>query len=554
MGNLATPKPIQEQLEAGGKIVATRWNAFARTDLVYRPDQNAYYLYVGGAAGSLVPDTSNPAGWQSDIGIFPFATSDPESVFIIGPGGGLDVALAKATETEELVAAELNRASIELVRGLRDYAGDLYGDEVTVLFGEGRSALRRLEQDFDLIFLSQVVTQAAELRGYALTQNSVYTVEAFHDYLEHLTSDGVIALKLYDELTLTRALTTAIKTFKERGLSDAEATRHLLAILDTSVQPAIPLLLIYKDAIGRSEAIGLARAAERHGFALLLVPGLLANPALEAVLNGESSLADLIASAEQVNISPTTDDQPFFYQFERGLPELLEPLIYGIGGLLVLALLALLWKQRGETQRVLRLAPWLFAALGFGFMSVEIAVLQQVQLFLGHPTLGLSTVLGTLLIGGGIGSALGGKLGRGQPILTIAGSGLFILLTLLLWTAGWPSISNALRGGTLPLRVSVTALSLMPLALLMGMPFPLALRFVGRYGKAPVALAWSVNGLTSVGGSVGATVLALNFGFSSVMLAGGLCYLLVAVTTLIIWRWNRRQIRAPIQKVARAEQ
>ena len=536
---LNTPKPLQAQLQEGAELVKTRWNAFARTDLVRRPDTGATYLYMDGGAGSLVPDTAQPEKWRGDIGSFPFVASRPESVFLIGPGGGLDVALARLGGAEDVTAVEVNGASVALARGLEPILGSVYGG-TEVHIDEGRSVLRRQNRLYDLILLSHVVTQAAEVRGYALTENGLYTVEAFGDYLDHLTPGGELAIKLYDELTLTRALVTALQAFKERGLSEAEGARHLLALLDTRAEPPIPLLVVKKEAIDQAEAVGLARAAETLGFALLYVPGLLANPPLDGVLEGRTDLEDIIASAADVNLRPTTDDWPFFYLFERGLPGALEPLLYSLGGLLLLGLLALGVRQRRATWPLPRAAPLLFAALGVGFMVTEVGLLQRVGLFLGHPTLTLSVVLGTLLVGGGLGSLLGGRLPL-RDTLMVALSGFAVAAALALWSFLWP-LSDAFRGAGLPLRVFLTALSLAPLALLMGVPFPVALRAVGRSSATHVALAWAVNGVASVMGSVGATVLALLFGFESVIMVGVVAYAILGGAAFLLDRAARRTV------------
>src|SRR5690606_18263432 len=102
---------------------------------------------------------------------------------------------------------------------------------------EGRSVLRHLGQEFDLVFLSHVITQASDLRGFAMSEASTYSVEAFGDYLQHLTPDGVIALKLYDELTLSRAFMTAVTAIAATGVTEAEAARHLFVALDASTNP-----------------------------------------------------------------------------------------------------------------------------------------------------------------------------------------------------------------------------------------------------------------------------------------------------------------------------
>jgi hypothetical protein len=217
-------KPIAAALVAGGEIVRTRWDALARTDLVYTARTDSYALYMDGGAGSVVPDLHRPEGWRDDIGSFPFLRDPPARTFLLGPGGGLDVALAKTYGARDLEAAELNAAALTLTRDLAPDVGDLYAG-VAVRHGEGRRALRS-GGPFDLILLSHVITGAAELRAQRLSESLLYTKEAFGLYLERLTPTGQFALKLYDEVTLTRALLTALEVLKSRGYSEADALHH----------------------------------------------------------------------------------------------------------------------------------------------------------------------------------------------------------------------------------------------------------------------------------------------------------------------------------------
>jgi hypothetical protein len=185
---LATPKPITEQLSAGGELRDSRWDALARTDLVAHPGTGARYLYLDGGTGSLVPDLDRADAWARDVGAFAFEAIRPAQAFLLGSGGGLDIALARRSGTRAITAAEVNRGSVELSRELEPA---LYDDRVTVHIDEGRSVLRR-EGVFDLILLSQTVTQNAELHGIALTENALYTVEAFREYVSHLAPGGAV--------------------------------------------------------------------------------------------------------------------------------------------------------------------------------------------------------------------------------------------------------------------------------------------------------------------------------------------------------------------------
>jgi hypothetical protein len=415
------------------------------------------------------------------------------------------------------------------------------------LIDEGRSVLRREGRQYDLIYLSQVVTLVAEGSGYVLTENTVYTVEAFKDYLAHLQAGGQIALKLYDELTLTRALVTAVTALREaRGLSDAEAIAHLAIFLDSDADPPIPLLLVRDQPFSRDEAVSLAGVAAQVDFAPLFVPGVAGGPSLQRVLDGAEPLSSIVANSPS-DVSATRDDRPFFYEFEPGLPLSLLPLLWGLGAISLAGLVALIIIQRPFSQGVVRYAPIYFAALGLGFIMVEITLIQQTRLFLGHPTLAVTTVLAVLLIGGGIGSHLAGRWWAGaEPdqnsvpdrkfVWPLAG----IVLMVILWLLIWPWLNQAFLASTTLIRIVIVSISLLPLALLLGIPFPSGLRLVGQFehGDRHVALAWAVNGAMTVVGSAGAVAIAILAGFSSVLWVGAGAYVIAALVAYLVLRSN----------------
>lgn len=530
MSALSADKPIVESLQGQGRIVATRWDAFARSDLVAPGDGGPYRLYIDGGAGSIMPPAENNDFLWQDIGLFPFATEQPQRVFVIGPGGGLDVWFGLQSGAEEIVAVEVNGASIDLVRQFAAYNGDLYGQpQVRVVRDEGRSVLRREERQYDLIFMSQLVTQAAERSGYALVEDKALTVEAFHDYLDHLDAQGMLALKLYDEPTLTRALATALAALRERGVSDdAQALTHVMAFVDPGANPPIPLLMVRNSPFSREDSLSLGAVAQQVGFTPLFLPQALAQPPLEAVAAGEMPFSQIVAGAE-ADISPARDNRPFFYQFEHGLPESLQPLLAGLA-VVVFAGAALVLRAQGRQpagRAFVRIAPLYFAALGLGFIMLEVAVIQQTRLFLGHPTLAVAVTLATLLVGGGLGSELAGRLVSGSsrpPLwapLAVAGLG-------LAWLLLWPLLSEAFVGAQQGARLALVVVGLAPLALVMGIPFPLGLRALSGeasfHSDRHVALAWAVNGIMSVVGSALAVSLAMLWGFTTVVAAALVSY------------------------------
>lgn len=545
MAGLAAAKPLSRELRSGATPVAHASDALGRSDLVRRRD-GSLYLYLDGGAGSLVPDTSRPSTYLHDVGAYAYAVQSPKSVFIIGPGGGLDVALAHAFDVPDITAVELNGAGVRLARrasanGL--IAGAPAYDGTALRIDEGRSTLRRTRRRYDLILLSQVVTDAAEARSYALVENGVYTVEAFREDLDHLAPGGAVALKLYDEVTLTRALTTAVAALSAHDMSQADALHHTLAVLDARGGRPIPLLMVFDHALGRDEALAYGRLARSAGLQILYLPGLVENPPLDALSAGRTDLRRIEAASGGVDIRPTHDRRPFFFQFEPGLPRPLAALLEGLAVLAAAAAILLGVRQR-RLRGPARLAPLLFTALGAGFMLFEVGALQRLRLYLGHPTLTLAVGLAALLVGAGLGAGLAGGAGRRSDggsdrgsrgeLRAAAAAALLVAAAGLAWSLLFPAWSGATLAWPTAARAALAAATLLVVALPMGMPFPLALRVVGRTGPSEVALGWAVNGVAAVLGSSAATAIALTWGFPYVHLAAAAAYLLAAGTVVVM--------------------
>ena len=536
MASIATDKPITNILGAGGTLIETSWDAFARTDLVDPDNGDPLRIYVDGGAASIMPSAGPNPQLVQDIGFFPFATEQPQRVFIIGPGAGLDVWFALQSNATEVVAVEVNPASVAMVERLSALNGGLYRQPIVeVITDDGRSVLQRSDEQFDLIYLSQVVTLAAERGGYALSENTIYTVEAFDEYLSKLSDNGQIALKLYDEITLTRALSTAMVALRNQGVSDAEALDHIMIMLDNNSSPPIPLMTIRKSAFSEDDSLVLGAIARDVGFTPVLLPHVLVQSPLDTIANGSESFDEIVNTSES-NISAPTDDQPYFFQFEYGIPQTLVPLtiLSFIISIIGIALFLIHWSR--SSKQIVRLMPAYFAMLGIGFITIEIYIIQQTRLFLGHPTFAITLVLVTFLVGGGIGSGLSQRFGKriqatNPFLIPVSVVGLFVM-----WLIVWSIISPQFTTSSLLIRGVLVTITLFPLTLIMGIPFSFGLNLVDKIDNRQVAVAWAVNGITTVIGTVLAVILSITNGFNMVSLLGIAAYVIATSVLLTLRR------------------
>jgi hypothetical protein len=498
--------------EEPGQLVHSEWDAFARTDVVAYPDapgQMAVFL-DGASASSLrrfPPTPEEKTSLQATLGYLPFRTGTNRKVLAIGPGGGEDVVLALLSGSEQITAVEINP--------------------------EGRSFLRRSDEQHDLIYMSKAVTQAADRTGFALTENYLYTVEAFDDYLDHLAPNGRLALILHDQHDLTRAFVTALAALVNRGQSPAEASRHLVLINGRTPEPGrvwYPLLLLKKSPFTQQELEGAFLGAVAGGFEPLFVPEMQEQIPFGLFSQDNVSLDAFVSQVVGMNATPTTDDRPFFYALMRGLPvSLLAVMVISLA-LIVVAVCAPAAPRRSEAGKQSMVLALYFAALGVGFMIVEVAIIQRFSLFLGYPTLSLTVTLVTLLVAGGIGGWFSQRVPDGRLSTAAAGTALGVSLLLVGYIRFTPWLTNRFLAAALPLRITLTVAMTAPLGLLVGVPFPTGLRWLrAKLGaddkNLAVARVWGINGLASVLGSTAAVAVAMLGGFSWSLLLGSLVYL-----------------------------
>jgi hypothetical protein len=255
-----------------------------------------------------------------------------------------------------------------------------------------------------------------------------------------------------------------------------------------------------------------------------------------------------------LNIAPTEDDQPYFFNFLRwgdpfasvGAIDAAPSISQGNPAFILLQLLVSiilsavlillpLFRGHGVPQRGTRPFVLFFSALGLGFILIEIAIIQKLTLFLGQPVYSLTVTLCTLLISTGLGSLLlGGRFALTSRRALFIPVGISIYLALM--NFGLSRVVTHWIGAGLPVRVTVTVLVLAPLGVLLGVPFAFGLRIAERVDRRIAAWGWAVNGCLSVVGSILAVVISMNFGFSVVLWVASIVYLVAFVALRQSWK------------------
>jgi hypothetical protein len=544
-----------------------RWNAISRVEVDRQGDAKA--IVIDADASSAIMN-ADPKRWQDTLWEKNLMSAPPALVnvlrprgeyAIIGPGGGVDVLRAVANGSPSVTGIEINPIIANtIMRGrYADYAYHLYErPEVHLHVTDGRSFIRNSKEHFDVVQMTLVDTWASTAAGaFALSENSLYTVEAFREYFEHLKPDGMIAITRWEFQQPREALrvaSVAVEALHRLGVENPE--RHFMVVSEGDLdEDGIPVVVLAKKTPFTPEEESAVQAhLESYPalVALYLPSGREANP-FSALIAGNDSYA--FAKQYPYNVSPVEDNAPFFF-FTLKLRQILhqESLSQGIdwkvnlgvavlGMVLVISLLAVLvflvipLAVRGGRWQERTVGLLYFIAVGLGYILVEIAFIQRFVLFLGHPTYALTVVVFLLLLSSGAGSLASRtwQVERKRTRLPLV----LIVAALLLYVFILPGLLNLLGGVPFAAKLLLSAVLLVPLGFAMGMPFPTGLRALASIPAPELAppqknaaqenaveWAWAMNAASSVLGSVLAMVIAIQFGLNVTLACGAVAYLL----------------------------
>jgi len=543
------------------EIIESRWSIFGRSDLVRHSHQDlVQHLFIDGAAGSQMyrfdGDPTNPdlnlhnhlLAFSSTIPLLFLEEDERESMLVIGPGGGKEILAGLISGVSEITGVEINADFVGLVKDHGDFNGGIYTDfpNVRIIVGEGRQYVKRPNRTYDLVKMVLPSTQQVQnIENYALSENYLLTVEAMQDYFNILTPEGRLIFTVYNQWELKRLILTAIKALEAEGVSPDRAPFHFKVLDD----PFAPTIVIKKRSYTPDEIASRMDFIERlpewmprvsyMPFVWDQLEDTPVNRFLNDIRGGMVPLDQLI-DRQPFNVAPVYDDSPFFYKIERGVPEKFSRLLWTVGiiNILVIALPYAMIRARkkgasGFTKSDVRQPILIFTFLGLGFMILEISLFQKLVLYLGTPTVSLSVLLSSLLVGMGIGSYFGNRVfpeHHHKRLLFIATGIVLLGLPIIIL---YPWLLNQMLVYSLVIRAVTTFFLLLPLGLLLGIPFPTSIRIVKDAGMEKV-IPWmyGINGTMSVMGSVMAVVLSMIYGFTPTFLVGLLFYAGIALLML----------------------
>jgi hypothetical protein len=537
-----------------------RWNPISRVALLNPKGTHDPEIVIDADASTGIPEfdldhltAAERANLLHEGPGFPYMLRPGAKTLVIGPGGGWDVARAITGGSKDVTAVEINPIIAHTIMQQRfpQLSRRLYfRPEVHLFVEDGRSFVRRSPEKYQVLQATLVDTWASTAAGaFALSENNLYTTDAFRDYLNHLTDDGLMVFTRWGfepARESLRLLSLAIAAFGE--LHEPDPWRHVVVLRDHAQNVdafgALDTVLIFRKPLADADIARVRAALSQTKLHALYVPG-------DAPVN---EFGQLLKSPDpevfwrnyRYNVTPVDDDRPFFfytvqprdileflkqggqsadYKINRALPLLFE--VLGISVLaiaIVLAFPPLLLGARLPVEPGERRFLLYFICIGAGYILIQVALIQKFILFLGHPTYALTVIIFSMLLSSGLGSyysrrLIAGSNARLHAVLLL----ISIAVTVLAFVAS--PISEFGAGWPLPFKALVTVCLIAPAGFLMGIPFPTGLTRLEQQFPQGVRWAWALNAAASVLGSVSAICLAIYIGLRATVLVGALLYL-----------------------------
>jgi hypothetical protein len=549
-----------------------KWNSFSRIALAPEPGSNRTAIVIDADAATGIPefDFENLTEKNREELLYqgpglPYVLRPGAKTLIIGPGGGWDVSRSLASGSKDITGVEINPiiANTIMREKYADLSKRLYlRPEVHIHVEDGRSFVRRSQEKYQVLQATLVDTWASTAAGaFALSENNLYTTDAFYDYLSHLTDDGLVTFTRWgfqpprESLRLISLAQDALAK-----LGEPNAAQHIIVARQGSVQGwgAQDTVIISRKPLPAADVEKAKGAIARAKMERVYTPGDSAGSSPFAALL-LTDQRDAFYADYPFDVRPVSDDRPFFFytvqprdlwSFITTAPQdaadfkinRAVPLLFGLLGVsllataLILALPPLMLGSRLPSEPGVRRFLMYFLFIGAGYILVEVALIQKFVLFLGHPTYALTVIIFSMLVASSLGSHFSRRTWRSVP-------GVVAILVALL-AFGIPFVTETGVGWPLPVKCAVAALLVAPAAFLMGMPFPTGLRLLEARHKPSVRWAWSINAAASVLGSAAAIFFAIYFGLRATLIIGGGCYLLALGVSWLVFSEDAERSRA----------
>lgn len=539
------------------------WGFGDRLNLKEWPSVPQYWLRIDAEAGTVLTrfdgDPRKIDYLKYDVVNLGYHIRDIGQVAVIGVGGGRDILAAISFGVPEITGIEINPAIFEaLDNTFADFTGNLINHPaVNLVNAEARSYLFSHPETYEMIQISLIDTWAATAAGgLTLSENKLYTLEAWKEFLQRLNNGGMLSVSRWfvsgtHEGELYRLLSLASDALRET-IPDSKPHQHVMA---ASAQDVINVL-VSKTPFTNEEVASFYALCRKLGHIPVLAPDMDFSEYSRVILDGKATSA--FYESLPIQVDSPTDDKPFFFNMTRigelkgsagasGVNVVNNIASDVLFGMLLMAtfaifytvLMPLIRQFHNASTRFRELVPQIayFVLIGLGFMFIEMSLIQRLMIFLGHPVYSLSVILLTMLLFSGIGSYTVNSERSGQRTYLIRPAVLCILLVIT--GIAVPYATSALSHLDTDQRIAVSVALLAPISFFMGMMFPLGVSLARYRTPELVPWFWALNGAASVLASVGAVITSMQHGITATYFVGTSCYLACSAIIILTGRSQR---------------
>jgi hypothetical protein len=492
---------------------------------------------------------------------------------VIGVGGGRDILAAHLFGFQDITGIELNPIFIDMLsRVFRTY-NHLADQKGTRLFvDEARSWFAKSADHFDSIQMSLIDTWAATGAGaFSLSENGLYTVQGWRTFFEHLTPSGTFTVSRWyspengDETG--RMLSLAMATLIGEHASDPRKHVFLAAVNNLAT------LIVARAPFTSEELATLTAIANKLHFTVLVSPQSSTSSAILSKIASATTLDGLNEAVAKypLDLTAPTDDRPFFFNQLRIDPvsiwvarhsgfgvlygnlsaTITLAIVVALSTILVLVstIIPSLPSLRRTSPSVAVFGSLYFLLIGLGFMFVEIALIQRISIYLGHPVYGMAIGLFGIIVSTGLGSLCSYRLSllTGLRLHFWAGSLGIYLILLPYW---FPILIDQFAAGSLLVRAAISLTAIVPSGVLMGFGFPTGMEIINSIDTRPTPWLWAVNGAAGVLAAGIAVLVSIQATISTTLWSGAMCYLLLGPIAIYLARSGRSQINAVALRAA----
>jgi hypothetical protein len=511
---------------------------------------------------------SDTAWIQKYMDYLPYEMIDANNTLVIGSGGGEDILVALAGGADNVTAIELNPLVVSAVKRFEGQSGNIYSnDRVELLIDDGRRFISSTTEKYDVIVLKLVDSWAAQLAGgYALSENYLYTVEAFQQYFRHLDKDneGMLVMTRWN-FELPRLMPLIVDSLvKETGKSRESVAEQVMVVEDRpglyfgrseDNQKYYPVLVIVKSTpFVNAEVTMVKEKAEANQAEITMLAANYVKTPFDKLFNNDNpSYNEYFSTAVASNPTIPTDDSPFYFAREQ-IPKQMIILLVTVMAISGMLSALLIYHARKTNVRFNSRSSFhvLFAIfIGVGFMILEVTFIQKFLLLLGTPIMALTVILFSILLSSGIGSYVSGKIFSKRPHKSVLASIPVLAGIIVIYFIYLQQIIESNITMELSYRIALTFGLLFPAGFLMGFQFPSLIKMASiisiqnkneavlqydNYRNSKnnnTTLLWGINIVASVIGTVLAAISAMIVGFNGNLLIG-LCMYLGAGTCALL--------------------